>query len=385
MTPEEDVYPGWGDLLLELSNYDAPEEGRVGTPLFRSMLDAHSFIRRRYLSVTERSWDRRIDGETDAPDIYGLAAKVLNGSRSTVLPRRAHFGEPPVVTAFVTSFDLELELSLLKAGNPFAVVLPVHVYDSRTAAAQTCWIALAVDGCTDEVNRGARLKALIDPHSENWRVVDDIDDSKAGPIVVVRLAGCPLIKLPCLAALPKRLGDALRRLHPASGSDPELGHAVITHEHDAEVQGVIDLVSFPIQEKTPGEIPTKVSDGVGRYGLPMVYASGERRWSRFWMMLGVQMQDRALRQRIATVVSSLPLMANPPILRVSDIARRNGVAINRFATELEQDLLIWNGFDVVLDDVTEFAGDLEHYAVHMEDREPGSRLRGCPCVPKRAD
>jgi len=53
--------------------------------------------------------------------------------------------------------------------------------------------------------------------------------------------------------------------------------------------------------------------------------------------------------------------------------RRNGLAVNEYATELEQDLLFWNGVDVVNADLTEFAGDLLHCAAHLRKGVPFTR------------
>jgi len=98
------------------------------------------------------------------------------------------------------------------------------------------------------------------------------------------------------------------------------------------------------------------------YGLPSRVAQGEAKygWNRYWMLLGVQMRDSAIRQRIATLVSSLPHNGANKLAEYGSV-NSTGVAINSRLAELEKDLLFWSGFDVVRGDVTqakELLGDL---------------------------
>ena len=369
VTPQRiDVYPGWGDLLLDLS-YDAPEEGCVGTPLFASMLLPCTFIRARYLSITENSWRLRDKGDPGGRvQLYTQAARVLTLQHDERMRGTRHgkrHGTPPVATAFVTSFDLELELSLLHQGKAFSIVLPVHSYDSQeeNPLAKTCWIALKVPSRNDDAPRD-RLKDLLNPDAGQWVEIDKkLEDY--GPIVV-RLAGCPLIQLPRLHRAADEdgrvSGGLLEFLKPPGppewSEEPKQDwdlawvHAVVINEYDAGVQGMIDLITIP-------------EENGQNYGLCPNYASGSDKWARFWMMLGVQVQDPALRQRISLVVSSLPRKHLQP-----GVGGNRGLAINQFATELERDLLRWHGFNVVRADVSAFSNDLEHYATHIEKGWP---------------
>jgi len=391
----EPVYPGWSDLLLDLSNYDSPIPigGRIGTPLFQSMTEAQGFIKNWYQEVTRKSWARRVEGEgTEDESLYGAAAELLNAQyryRETCGKTREKGGQtatPPLTTAFVTSFDLELELSLLRLGKPFTVVLPVHLLNQKHSIAHTCWIALDIRGENDGESYD-RLSDLMQAEEGSYRIVDKQKCGKAGP-VVVRLAGCPLIKLPDLSVdsplkldLIKVFGNYLRaEAGPAEKAyenlvkdQLQLQHAVVINEHDAILQSEIDLISIP-----QGELS---------YGLPAQFAAGNRHASRFWMMLGVQIHDSAVRNRVVTLISSLPHMVSasprpaqnsttpPPEADWEESGSRveaarnaecRGVAVNKYSTELEQDLLFWNGFHVVRDDVSEFAKDLRHCTVHLE-------------------
>ena len=364
VTPQTlDVYPGWGDLLLNLS-YDAPEEGYVGTPVFTNMLEPFEFIRSRYLSITRQSWGLRVScSRSERLELYKQAASVLMFQHVLRTKTKEQRLAPPVTTAFVTSFDLELELSLLHAGKAFSVVLPVHSYDTRSGddpLAKTCWVALRVPAGSSDAGH-KRLDLLLNPDAGQWQVINRNLDV-LGPIVV-RLAGCPLIRLPRLYRGPDEGGEdgkvsdtLLTFLKPPGPpgwierpqKDWRLAwaHAVVINEHDAGVQGMIDLITIPGEKDD---------------GLPPDYASGSDEWTRFWMMLGVQVEDPALRQRISLVVSSLPNKHYQ-----AGVSRGRGLAVNLFATELEGDLLRWHGFSVVRADVSEFTEDLCHYAEHME-------------------
>jgi hypothetical protein len=387
----EPVYPGWSDLLLDLSNYDSPTEGRIGAPLFQSMTEAQGFIISRYQEVTGSSWDRRVAGEGSEDESFYLAAAELLNAQYRYREAHEEINRPPITTAFVTSFDLELELSLLSLGQPFKVVLPVHFLNKKHSVAHTCWIVLDVKGKVEGRNR-ERLADLMDPGEGSYRLLDD-KWSEAGP-VVVRLAGCPLIRLPYLTegsslkselislfetSLRTEAGEEVGAYSDLIKDKLELQHAVIINEHDAILQGEIDLISIPLGDKRSL-----------RYGLPADWAAGNEHVSRFWMMLGVQIHDSAVRHRVVTLISALPRMATGTP-RQSEVGReeaegrdgparkieRRGVAVNKYSTELEENLLFWNGFDVVRADVSEFAKDLQHCTAHLDQKKNFTKSGEC--------
>jgi hypothetical protein len=376
------VYPGWSDLLLDLSNYDSPLAGRVGTPLFETMTQAQSFIKGRYEQITHDRFNE-IMGVSHYPPavetrIHPAVASLLIAEHGYRAATR-EVARPPLPCAFVTSFDLELELALLKLGVQFVVALPVHLLNTVHDVAHTCWIAFRVPAA-DHSDRD-RLTGLMQPGDDSWCVLDD-NCPTDGPIVI-RLAGCPLIKLPDLQGASD-ICEQLNRLFEEALMEDAMGDvdvlndvmrnlklqpAVVINEHDAMLQNTIDLIAIS-GSVTPG--------GQGRrYGLPIQLAGGTRKWSRFWMMLGVQIGDSAFRHRIATLVSAIPLTAairprygmaqlgGEAAELPDEVAGRNGLAVNLHATELEQDLLFWNGFEVITADVAEFSEDLRHYAGHL--------------------
>lgn len=379
------VYPGWSDLLLDLSNYDAVDEGRVGMPMFRTMSAAQEIIRSRYKSITRTSW------KGSPKELYTAAASLLAAEENLRknAPKASRdtetWTEPPLAAAFVTSFDLELELALLREATPFSIALPVHVFNDFAKVAYTSWLAIRVPQMAPNKRSDELLEKLIEPEESQVRVLGGTTEVD-GPLVV-RLAGCPLIALPSLRDAEKLREEVAAffatELEMEAGlearTDPRtpeeilkeikkgltLEPAVVISEHDAILQNVLDLL--PTDDSTNGVDADRSGTGEPkgqripkRLGLYPVVTKGTARWARFWMLLGVQIRDSAVRQRIATLVSATP-RSDPPMR-----SGRRGVAVNAHITELEQDLLLWNGLSVVRSDAADFAPDLAHYTAHLD-------------------
>lgn len=366
-------YLGWNDLLLELSNYDPPGDSITGTPLFRNLAIDTGPIWRRYEAVTRSSFTAGASGS-----IHQNAANLLLAQHArrveTVESKR-----PPHAIAYVTSFDLEMELALLRRGRPFTLALPAHLVVGEQA--HTVWLSLEV------IPTGGRkdVDLLLDGGpGARWSLLDE-DCAENAP-VVVRLSGCPLVRLPDLAqhtALRDELVDALRPallslMHESwrppedSEEDPEdafqemvqrlsLSHALIICEHDALIHASVDQASMIMTMKGDSKSSGRAT------GLPARFASGNSRYKRFWMMLGAQIHHGAMRHRLATLLAMLP-QATAPLPRRK--RHRNGVAVNQNSTHAERDVLFWNGFDVVSDDITNFKDDLEHLLAHVEQKKP---------------
>jgi len=383
----ESVYPGWGDLLLHLSNYDAVDEGRVGMPMFRTMSAAQEIIRSRYESITSTSWMASPKGLYTAAAKLLVAEQKLRNSLPKASPDQDEWVEPPLPAAFVTSFDLELELALLREERPFSIALPVHVYSPGNVA--TSWLAIRVPRVAPATGTEQSLKKLIEPEESQVHVLGRTTQVD-GPLVV-RLAGCPLIKVPKLSNAPKLRGELAEffaaELAAEAGSIPQsdprpferrvkdltnalfLEPAVVISEHDAILQNLLDLLPTDDSTSEMGADQSWSGEADGqripkRLGLYPAVTRGTRRWSRIWMLLGVQIRDSAVRQRIATLVSAA-LRSDPPMS-----SGRRGVAVNEHITELEQDLLLWNGLSVVKCDAADFALDLAHYTAHLDSNVP---------------
>jgi len=92
-------------------------------------------------------------------------------------------------------------------------------------------------------------------------------------------------------------------------------------------------------------------------GRPYDYTDDER----FWLIMGAQTDDPAIRLR---VVSQLGLA--PTDLQKSRPSRR-GLAVCERISRAAKELFQWHGVDVVTANCTQFQSDLDHYAKHLED------------------
>lgn len=379
------VYPGWTDLLLDLSHKDNSTVGRVGLPSFKDVEAAQRHVGKLYSDIARTSWQSR----GSATSIYRAAAQLLRqqhehlcGFREKLTtlqdtthplpctPASPH--RPPFAVAFSTSFDLELEQVLLQDGRPFFLVLPVHVLASSVQTAVfTVWCVLRV-----EPTEQPSIESILNPPDHQWQLqVGAKDWLWEGP-VIVRLAGCPSIRLPDLgkhAALRAQISLTLDRgLHELvmrrrdrdkskgweedanARSDIErnlaMAHALIMNEYDALLHNSIDQGG----QSEP-------------HRLFADFALDSERWTRFWLLLGVQIKDAAFRQRVASLISTLP--ARGDTLKSQDFPpRRFGLAVNLYSTELEQELLSWSGFDMVKARISGFVPNLDHYREHLVAR-----------------
>lgn len=213
----------------------------------------------------------------------------------------------------------------------------------------------------------------MNPRPENFSALSSVDLKGKNCPVVVRLAGCPLITLPNIrmshicgqgesGKAPtdgNSLSDQLTRLFssafyaeavfpPEGGtrddaverirSTLKLRHAIIVSEHTATLHNIIDLLHMSGR--------TGVADGLQRRsnpGLSSDVAVADKGWVRFWSLLGVQVGEGSIRQRLGTLLSVLPrdVGRSPPDTRI------RGIAINRRITALEADFLAWNGLVVI--------------------------------------
>jgi hypothetical protein len=366
-------------LLVDL---DFRHEGRLGVPLLSTLGEGRELLSGRFRMPQNPGM------------LHQAAAKLLvaQAALRTEKAYKAYGGDepgwPPVAVAFVTSFDLDLELALLRSGAAFAVALPVYVVNNRQQLAHGCWLAFNVPGDADpenEFDKGVKrfkdaaksmfvLEVASLTNDKQKQPMLDVEDLE-GPIVV-RLAGCPFVSLPSLEDhhdLRKKLADADGTIVAALTEEAEwlsgpraagdqdareaalnyirqsltLEPAVLLSEHDAMFQSAMDLISEPT---TPA------------CGLPACLAAGRQGWFRFWVLLGVQVRDAAIRHRLVALLSSLPRTTLNP----GSSTIQQGVAVNAHVSDIEQTLLAWNGLHVVQDDVAAFAPQLTHYAAHLD-------------------
>lgn len=405
LTLETPVYPGWTDLLLKLALQEDQSVADRIRPRFLNLRKQADLLRSLLQNSATTSW--RESGSTSPYPMHGAAATVLWAQAAAVRSARRIL---PPACAFVTSFDMELEMALWRAapeGASFFVLIPVLVFrQASDHAAEACWLRAEIS--KSRGNDG--LEAILKP--QRWDVVGahtDINDLRAGPHVI-RLSGSPLVTLPSDEAsrthLAARLEElAIRDLEPATML---ISHAVTVDEYLAVRQWESDLLHRVAQGT--GGIRDRALPRPLREDTP---APGKNR--RFWLALGVPVGDAAVRHRLvsqiagpivpgeATASSGLSGVFAPEVIEgavleptaeeahedAEDPWRRrrpagflSGVVVNRRITEDDAQPLYWVGFDVVRDDARPFIEDLLHYADHLHaggaPQWPFNTTEDCP-------
>jgi len=411
------VYPGWTELLLRLmlrEGIQATSSSGRPRPRHTQITELPDAVVELLEPTTKQSWRERTNVANERETLYRGVAELLcaqadelelqlaalrNGTGDgRSLPPGA--GRLPPAAAFVTSFDLELDMAMWQArrGRPFSVVVPVHVLrdDEAVRAAEFCWLMGMVepvaDGTQDE-----QLERLRHPTA--WRLLTPQTNTEMlrRQPAVIHLSGCPLFTLPDLDdpssdLLIEQLADVGIVV---DRGESELAHAVTVDEYLALRQSEAEL--FWTSNGDAG------SANRNRALHPSFTRDGSDN-QRFWMALGVPMADPAVRNRVASQITlrwirdsahqarvpaageeflgpdpSLP--AEPPA-RPSQPdddshpyrADVDGVAINRYMSDDEVALLNWLGLDVVEAQCAEFASDLLHCAEHLRS-DGGKRAR----------
>lgn len=424
LTVRTDIYPGWTDTMLWL----LLQEGGAATrslfakrrPLFRDVTTVEEAISRLLMPSTAASFERSLDADpTPRTAFYDAVAALLLAQAAAGEKREADrregrsvggpdqgIGFPPA-TAFVTSFDLELEMALWRAGEPFSVVLPVHVHQESGRAA-LIWLVGDVEP-TRQRRAADELAALRTGVEGSWRIaMEGMGSSIGHRPIVVRLAGSPLMELPrqgVIASDLERVGMPITRA--GDRWTTQLLHAVTVDEYTALQRSAAEHASHHAKPRDAD---------VKRSSLPRSFigndGSGVR---RYWLVLGVQVADSAVRYQLFNqlyrgVTESEPTAAAragrpaagresappgssmfgapPPGAQpqpegdgdeeeAADLIM-GGLAINHRIDDDDAALLYWLEFSIVQDDCARFIADLDHYRCHIE--HPHSRPKGMGCA-----
>jgi hypothetical protein len=413
------IYPGWTDLLLDLMLKDGGEaiEGTRRTrPSYANLQMLPDIVQRLLRKPTESSWewaDPERERVTVRDRMYAGAAEVLIAQAEALHESEFKLSLPPAA-AFVTSFDLELEMALWirlreRTEAMYSVAIPVHVLKSPASEeAELCWLLGDV-----YVASGGSWAGQLDriQRPENWRLLTpefDKPELLSRPIVV-HLSGCPLFELPTLrqgSAEAKQLISDLDQV----GISVELGtttiaHAITVDEYLALRQSEAELFWLSNDRLDP--------DARTSRALPPDLLSDRDTNPRFWMALGLPIGDPAIRHRVVSQITVRRLRetadrpADTPARAASALGARpaamqsaeetgldktnrrfdvDGVAINRRVDDDEANLLYWLGLDVVEADCRDFVDDLFHYAAHVRHDGPNKRpstTASCTVVTKR--
>jgi len=347
LTDGTEIYPGWSDILLfhtfDLASHEFerwPATHRP--PKTSSALDVDSWVYRRLEKVTERSV------RTPEP-FFGLVADILE-KQSEVLGRLyAAWPESeripshiPRATAFVTSFDLELEIALLDRAAVFAIVAPVVGTRPHTTSALNAslhWVYRVIRPNADETisDRLQRLR-----QGDDWKLMPESTDLLPVEIdripVVVHLAGAPLLALPM----------ELPGLRTPS-------HALLLDE-------TIAVLQFGAEVRGTG------SDRLNRRLLssPKDKGAGAEPAPRFWTFVGNPHADPAVRLRLLANGwhSSVDAQGqgSDPSESAADAPRQAGVVINRWVPIEESEVFRWQGFDVVAGETTDLLAGMSTFS-----------------------
>lgn len=362
LTEQCSIYHGWSELLALLARLDPTRlDPPVRYPLQPSLSreNAIDAIQNRYRRVSEDSWkNRKLGTASNRHAFFDGVANVLCQQavlRTQIAARGAVL--PPVASAFSTSFDLELEMALTaRADLPgFVIALPAQYLGTNSKVASLQWLGAVF-------RKPSGLDAILDGPSE-WvmlsRMTWNDDWEYANWPFVVHLAGCPLIKPPEVKLAPKLpptgSADANRRMKLEKVED--IQSAILLDEYSAIQQHSTEMFGASSESN----------------GLPddLTKASPDSAKARFWMIMGVQMQDTAVRYWVASRLGT----GRKGLDQTSVLPERAGLVVTSKLDPTARDLMQWYGFDIVQQDCSEFKIDLDHYSKHLElDNALGARL-----------
>lgn len=364
------LYPGWRDLMAAAALQSSLQSEADGAdraidfsrprPALRDVDEAAKVAASvaTLASATEFSWKERYAGDVATRiEFYDAVAELLSAQLS--------YGDDqsPIPAAFVTSMDLELEMSLVRRRERFTVLVPYHfVYGPKYGTDQRTmlfWLAVTVDASEVEVGEKFNLEDLV----TGWRDAPSMLDRRRDGIVIVRLVGSPL--MPSATGgeplYDPRTNKGRRGVTVLSRLRSLAATAVGSYDEDFDRafgdQAI--LPAFMLDEYSGLHHMAAVVQG----GLPANLVNVEPRWIyRFWLALGVQLDDILVRLLVASHVDTSS--------DVRAMLDHHGVMVNPYVSNAEVDLLAWQGFDVIRAGFERVTPDLMHYAAHMRYRAP---------------
>jgi hypothetical protein len=405
---DPDTYQGWSELLLGLilNGGDGPVPFRSRRPRFNRLDDAAGKIRELFERPTKTRWHDLVTAEDAETTIHSAVALVLTNQSAAY---RARPKTLPIPLAFVTSFDLELEMALWKQGNPFRVAVPIHIAsEHHEKMVELVWVVGDVlpDLGLDEASA---YSALTSP--TNWQAITERRQVDDGRPVVVRLTGSPLLSYEGLkpgTSQRRQLNEVLQRADVRIDLDKAGVPAVSVDEYLAMQQAEVEIY-HALQRPKDGRMK-------GGPNLSLVFPQGsgaaKSKQMLYWSLFGVPISDAAVRQRMMSLLAmrwiarasdpetdtSLDLEGDDPNAVFSGLSESPakhdsrvtdedemlpravvGMAVNFRLDQEEASLLSWLGLTVVHAQVKEFIDDVVDYAEHLSGGPYTQRLTSDGC------
>ena len=423
-------YPGWTDLLMRLVLQNERALLSHRQPRWETINELNSWVETTIVPTSGSTWGvnpgvapTQLDAEVQS--FYDALAECLwaqartaeayhQPARSPVVHHEGVAYEPirapeslPLATAYVTSFDMELERSLWRTigrGNgprsgSFSIIFPAYFQNSVLSSdGEFYWLEKIVtvdterdpDGTfwfRDTTNRGTgpapKLRIM---HSRRT-------DLKNHPYVV-RLGGCPGISIPPVSELAEDaefLAD-FRELNDQRPLSGVFVHSLTVDEYLALRQVETEQVWRSMNNQQSRTLPER---------MRLSAIDGP---TRCWALMGIQLRDPAVRLRLLSLfnqkfsqqpgtsspavtpqasaspgdslsellppeeqVSAPPVERNPVAGRLPGPPKLSGFAVNVHYDDDEVVLLDSLNLTAVKERAQAMAPEIEHYTRHLHD------------------
>lgn len=413
-----------GDLAMELKTAAQALASYLIEPTISSIQAGDSPRRTFYATLPSN-----LNAHYDVWKIARKISEVATAESHDAIPEHEMplSNQVPYPTAFVCSFDIELEIAFIRAGKPFNVALPLHVAERDTSTLM--WAYTHFEPAKHKM-LGPNKRKLIDDVSDLLEVKefhllpDEPSKMMPGPLVL-RLDGGPLYNVSGSAKPQPRDPDESnpheRRPAPRAGERPTILHAIALDEYYSMLSSHADYF-WATRAKTSNQ------SRLASTGLPSWTILPDVASTRYWFFAGLQLTDSLVRQRFFSAlhfryvrhhdahghisarsepynhqqsdshqshrpadaagstgepadlaytpvppVQPSPTASTegpPPTIADEDgdspLRVVGGVAVNREVSAEDSYLLRWLGLDVVEDDAASFTKDLQHFSLHVQ-------------------
>jgi hypothetical protein len=298
----QEVYYGWSELLVDLlltaDGMVVSEQGGSSPTFARRPHQAaqESDIDRiitAFQSATGRSWF----GENRS-DIHRSVAAMLREQASwsarhapTRVAATGQKSHPmPRSVAISVSFDLELEMALVREGQSYQVAVPLYAVKGQTRDADLIWMCATV-------RSPAELEAIRAP--VDWFPLTRGNKRLLDPSLplIIRATGCPLLKITGAENEVKKLltDNPAYSFQPNDLSNLGVQHAVTVDEYLALRQAEVEIYQAVASRDVTKPNVTDIS---------VAFEHGRSRNDIFFTFLGVPFADPAVRQRLLSLLTA---------------------------------------------------------------------------------